>query len=611
MGTVLGSGGHWEEREPGMITRRDFLKGSSLAMAGLAAAGLPGRFARADGAGHDGPPNVLLIMTDDQGYGDIGAHGHPHLMTPVMDGLREESVRLEQFHAIDPTCSPTRAGLMTGRYSSRVGVWHTVMGRYMLREDEVTIADVFHDAGYRTAIFGKWHLGDTYPYAPRFRGFEHSVVHWGGGVGQAPDYWGNNYFEDHYHKNGEWKPFQGYCTDVFFNEALRFIEQHRDEPFFVYLPTNAAHQTHSNVPQRYADRYGDVDAPDRLKRFWGMISNLDDNLGVLLDRLDRWGLADNTIVVFMTDDGTTMPAGAWGDDPPEDWAEQYNAGLRGTKGSHYDGGHRVPCFIRYPNGGIEGGRDITRLAANIDLMPTLLELCGLSAPEDVAFDGDSLVPLLKGEGEDWPDRTLCLHNQRVLDPIKGRNWTVMTDRWRLVDGDELYDIQADRGQQDNIIDEHPEVAERLREAYEQWWEDISERFDESTRLYVGSEHENPVALSSHDWLLEGTQNIPWHQNSVRNRMESSGPWALRAVREGRYAFVLRERPAVAEYPLEAEEARLKVGEHDITAEVEPGATEVRFEVELPEGDTTLQTWLIEDGEAVRGAYYVDVHYLDG
>ena len=590
--------GDWVEKEPGMITRRDFLKGSSIAMGALAASGLRAPLTRAEGARQDAPPNVLLIMTDDMGYKDIGAHGHPHLMTPVMDGLREESVRLEQFHAIDPTCSPTRAALMTGRYSSRVGVWHTVMGRYMLREDEVTMADVFRGAGYRTAIFGKWHLGDTYPYAPRFRGFEHSVVHWGGGVGQAPDYWGNNYFEDHYHKNGEWKPFQGYCTDVFFDEALRFIEQHRDEPFFVYLPTNAAHQTHSNVPQRYADRYEDVDAPDRLKRFWGMISNLDDNLGVMLDRLDRWGLSDNTILVFMTDDGTTM-------------GEEFNAGLRGTKGSHYDGGHRVPCFVRYPNGGIEGGRDVTRLTANIDLMPTLLELCGVSAPMDLAFDGASLAPLLTGEAVDWPDRTLCLHNQRVLDPIKGRNWAVMTDRWRLVDGAELHDIQADPGQQNNIIDDHPDVAGRLREAYDRWWEDISEHFGETTRFYVGSEHENPVALCAHDWLTDGTHNIPWHQNNIRNRMESNGPWALRAVRSGRYAFVLRERPAVAEYPLEAEQARLEVGDHNVTAEVEPGATEVRFEVELPAGDTMLQTWLIEDGEAARGAYYVDVHYLDG
>ncbi len=560
----------------------------------------------------DRPPNVILIMTDDQGYGDIAAHGHPHLKTPHMDRLYEQSVRLDQFH-VDPTCSPTRSALMTGRYSGRVGVWHTVMGRYMLREDETTIAEVFRDAGYRTGAFGKWHLGDNYPYGAKWRGFDDAIVHFGGGVGQTPDFWGNDYFEDHYFDNGRWLPFQGYCTDVWFREALRFIRESREEPFFLYLPTNAAHQTRPHVPQRYRERYADLDVPDQVKVFWGMISNIDDNLGVLLDRLERWGLAENTILIFMGDNGTTMHPHWWRDaDRPGDWAERYNAGMRGTKGSHYDGGHRVFCFVRYPRGGIGGGRDVEAITAHIDLMPTLLELCGIAAPAGVRFDGDSLVPLLEDRGAeaDWPDRTLMLHNQRVLHPIKWRNTSVMTDRWRFVDNRELYDIRADPGQRQNVIDDHPEVVRRLRADYEGWWAEISPRFDEITPLYIGTEQQEHVRLSAHDWMIEPTGDIPWNQPHVRNRMETNGPWQVRVAREGRYEFVLRERPGVAEFVLTAGEARLRIGDAvDQTRDVPEGATGVRFEVDLPAGDTEVKTWFIEEGDPVRGAYYLDVTRL--
>jgi arylsulfatase A-like enzyme len=555
-------------------------------------------------------PNVILIMTDDQGYGDIAAHGHPHLMTPNMDRLWKTSVRLAQFH-VDPTCSPTRSALMTGRYSGRVGVWHTVMGRNMLREDETTIAEVFRAAGYRTGIYGKWHLGDTYPYAARFRGFDDAVVHYAGGVGQSPDYWDNDYFEDHYNDNGSWRPFQGYCTDVWFREALRFIRECRDRPFFVYLPTNAAHQTRPHVPERYRALYDDLDVPERLKIFWGMISNIDDNLGVLLDRLAHWGLMENTVLIFMGDNGTTMGPNFWPPHQRDAWAERFNAGMRGAKGSHYDGGHRLFCYIHYPAAGIAGGRDVRPITAHVDIMPTLLELCGLDAPEGVAFDGMSLVPLLKGDGEDWPARTIFLHNQRVLDPIKWRNTSVMTDRWRFVDNRELYDIRRDPGQRRNVIDEHPEVAERLRAEHDRWWDDISRRFDETTPVYIGAEQENPVQLSSHDWMTPDIGQLPWDQIQVRRRPTSNGPWRVRAAREGRYAFVLRERPEVAAFPLTAAEARLRIGDLvDETRPVPPGATGVRFEVELPAGDTEVTTWLIEGDRTSRGAYYVEVHYLD-
>ncbi len=554
-------------------------------------------------------PNVILIMTDDQGYGDIAAHGHPYLITPNMNRLWEKSVRLTQFH-VDPTCSPTRSALMTGRYSGRVGVWHTVMGRNLLREDETTMAEVFQQAGYRTGIFGKWHLGDSYPYGARFRGFDDAIVHYAGGVGQTPDYWGNDYFEDHYNDNGVWRRFQGYCTDVWFGEALRFIRESGDQPFFLYLPTNAAHQTRPHVEARYRALYDDADAPEAAKVFWGMITNIDDNLGVFFERMDSMGLMENTILIFMGDNGTAIGSRHWPEDQQSEWSQRYNTGLRGSKASHYDGGHRIFCYVHYPQGGIVGGRDIEQITAHIDIMPTLLELTGIPAPRNVDFDGTSIVPLLTNQESDWPNRTLFLHNQRVIDPIKWKDTSVMTDRWRLVDNMELYDIKKDRGQQHNVIDDYPDVADLLRSQYDEWWEDISQRFDETTPLYVGTEKQNPVHLNAHDWMTSQVRDIPWNQPHIFERFETNGPWHVRIARPGQYRLILRERPEAANFPLTAVQARLQIGQAvDETKAVVPGETSVTFDVNLPEGDTNIKTWLNEGDGRSRGAYFVEVMYL--
>lgn len=588
------------------LNRRDFSRQTIACASGFL---IPGVFQSSAMSRVGDKPNVILIMTDDQGYGDIASHGHPFLITPNMDRLRDKSVRLENFH-VDPTCSPTRAALLTGRYSGRVGVWHTVMGRNMLREDETTLAEVFRADGYRTGIFGKWHLGDSYPYSARFRGFDDAIVHYAGGVGQTPDYWGNDYFEDRYNDNGAWMRFQGYCTDVWFREALRFIRESRNQPFFLYLPTNAAHQTRPHVPERYKALYDDVDAPDSLKTFWGMITNIDDNLGMLMERLEHWGLMENTILIFMGDNGTTMGPGHWPQEQRADWSERFNAGMRGGKGSHYDGGHRAFSYIHFPAVGIEGGRDVQQITAHIDLMPTLLELCDIAAPDHVEFGGASLVPLLTDANADWPNRTLFLHNQRVLDPIRWKDTAVMTDRWRLVNNSELYDMQQDPGQRNNIIDQHPETANRLRIEYDEWWGDISRRFNETTPLYIGAQQQNPVQLNAHDWMTN--ELPPWNQPHIWERPMTNGPWRVRAVRTGRYAFILRERPKVAAFPLTATEARLRIGDQvDERKAVPHGATGVRFEVDLHAGDEEITTWLYEsDGES-RGAYYVDVYYLEG
>jgi arylsulfatase A-like enzyme len=310
-----------------------------VATLGRVAKGSSGAHSRAS----ERPPNVVLVLTDDQGYGDLACLGNPILRTRNLDALYGQSVRLTDFH-VSPTCSPTRAALMTGRYNNRTGVWHTVMGRSLLRRDEVTMADLFAAAGYRTGIFGKWHLGDNYPFRPQDRGFQEVLCHGGGGIGQTPDFWGNDYFDDTYWHNGVLEKSTGYCTDVWFDAALRFIESNRHRPFFAYVATNAPHSPY-RVAEKYSRLYAGQTVPNA--GFYGMITNIDENVGRLMRTLQRLGLEENTILIFMTDNGTA--AGMQG-------GKGFNAGMRGTKGSEYDGGHRVPCFLHWPAGDLGEAR---------------------------------------------------------------------------------------------------------------------------------------------------------------------------------------------------------------------------------------------------------------
>jgi hypothetical protein len=303
---------------------------------------------------------------------------------------------------------------------------------------------------------------------------------------------------------------------------------------------------------------------------------------------------DHTIVIFVTDNGTS--AGY-----TERTGDGYNAGMRGFKGSEYDGGHRTPCFLRWP-GTLEGGRDIPRLTAHIDLLPTLIDLCGLTKPEKCTFDGRSLRPLLEGK-ENWPDRTLFVHSQRIDHPEKWRKCAVMTDRWRLVNGKELYDMSADPGQRHDVANQHAEVVAELRTAYEQWYADLSKRFDEYCEIIVGSDKENPSRLCCHDWHGE---LAPSAQEMVRRAVKANGFWAIEVARPGTYEITLRQQPAEANFPIEATTARLKVGEQELTKPVPAGASSIAFRVELPVGKTRLQTWFGDKGRDLRGAYYVEV-----
>jgi len=553
----------------------------------------------------DRPPNVILVMTDDQGYGDVAAHGNTMIQTPHLDRLYAQSVRLTNFH-VDPTCSPTRSALMSGRYSTRTGVWHTIMGRSLMDTSEVTIAEMLRAAGYRTGMFGKWHLGDNYPCRPQDQGFEETLYNGGGGVTQTPDYFGNDYFDDTYFRNGVPELCEGYCTDVWFREALGFIEKHKGEPFFVYLPTNAPHGPYL-VAEEYARPYLEKGVPAAMAQFYGMIANIDENMGRLLARLDAWNLAENTILIFMTDNGTAAgvaggrrDAGAW---------RGFNAGMRGQKGSEYDGGHRVPCFIRWPAGGIGGGSDVTALTAHVDILPTLAELCGAERPAGVDLDGASLVPLLKGNAGGWPERTLFVHSQRIEYVEKWRKCAVMTDRWRLVNGQELYDLPQDPGQGNDVADQHPQVVENLRSAYEGWWQSLSPVFDKFVAIGIGSDQENPSHLTCHDWHTENGP-VPWNQGAIRQGPFVNGWWVIDVLRDGRYEITLRRWPSYAPGAIEAVQARLRIGDVEKEQAVAPDAASASFEVTLRRGQQRLQTYLTNDRGRTRGAYFVDIRRLE-
>jgi arylsulfatase A-like enzyme len=530
-------------------------------------------------------------MTDDQGYGDFSCHANPIVKTPNIDALHAESVRLIDFH-VDPSCSPTRAALLTGRYAARTGVWDTSSGRQILRRDEVTMADVFKKNGYRTAIFGKWHLGHNYPYLPENRGFDEALVHYAGGVGRPPDYPGNDYFDDTYFRNGKPEKTRGYCTDVWFREAMRFIADNRKRPFFLYIPTNAPHGPY-RVDEEYSRPYLEKGVPEARARYFGMCTNIDENVGLLREHLRDLGLEENTIFIFLTDNG-----GTGGFDLSKKYhgfvTSGYNAGMRGGKQSMYEGGHRVPCFIRWPAGRIGGrqGRNVEQLTAHFDLFPTIIDLCNLKGAENIRFDGTSLVPLLREKRVRWPERKLVVAVNREEHPPRWRRTAILTERWRLINGQELYDIKADPQQCRDIAANHLNVVARLRQFYEEHWQDVSKRFGEYCRLVIGAPQANPTILCSHS-LLEYSRCI-----------------AVKVVRSGEYEISIVQKRPPEKAPLGSVDARVKIDNVDLRKKVDPGTTAAVFRTRLVAGDAFLNAWLTDKNNDKEGdAKFVVFRYL--
>lgn len=542
------------------------------------------------------PPNVLVVITDDQGYGDLGAHGNPVLKTPHLDAFTKEGVRLKRFH-VSPVCSPTRSSLLTGQWNYRTGVVDTFIGRSMMRPGVPTVADHLSAAGYRTGLFGKWHLGDHAPLRPEDRGFGTTLWHHGGGLAQPSDLPGTTpgkeYFDPVLTKDGKDTPTKGYCTDVFTDAAIEFITAADAKPFFAYVAFNAPHGPYQ-VPDADAAPYRKLDlsaaafpkvgqpwAPDKadvnaVANAYGMIANLDANFGRLMKTLADKKLADNTVVIFLTDNG---PGG-----------ERFNSGLRNRKGTVYDGGVRVPCYVRWP-AKLKAGTAIDTPLAHVDVTPTLLDITGAKAAKEVAFDGVSFLPLLTGEKKALPDRTLVLQWHRGDEPEKFRAFTAIGPRYKLVQAAgtgegknwkpkfELFDIPADEFEQTDLADKRPDEVAKLKKEYEVWFASVTKLGFAPPRIPLGSEKEPTVRLTRQDWR---GPNAGWTPTSI-------GHWAVAPAADGDYELVVRGRQAFDQVKWETTTGKGQANQQG-------GGTEFTLSIPLTTKDETVQLTLSGDGK---------------
>lgn len=463
-------------------------------------------------------PNVLLILTDDQGWGDISSHNNPTLSTPNMDRIAAEGARLDRFY-VSPVCAPTRASLLTGRYHLRSGVNGVTRGLETMRSEEVTLAEILKQNGYATGAFGKWHNGAHYPYHPNGQGFDEFI-------GFCAGHW-NNYFDTPLEHNGQEITSIGYMVDYLTDMAIQFIEANRNQPFFCYVPYNTPHSPFQ-VPDAYFNKYKEKGLDDTLACVYGMCENLDDNIGRLLHTLNAMNIADNTIVIFITDNGPNT--------------DRYNGNMRGRKGSPHEGGSRVPCFIRWPNG-ITAGTTIPHISAHIDMLPTLVELLNVPSPETLPLDGISLAPLLTDPNTDWPDRPIFGH--------WGRSGSVRTPQYRLVvkpSGTELYDMIADPDESNNIAKQQVAVLNRLKSEYEKWYAEVTKNGFDPIPIPIGYDEMPEVILPGHEALLYPeigsgiSYNGPngWANDWITNwtRNSSYAYWPIEVVEEGDYEISL-------------------------------------------------------------------------
>ncbi|MCX7045489.1 MAG: arylsulfatase [Candidatus Sumerlaeota bacterium] len=439
-------------------------------------------------------PNIVLFLADDLGYGDVRCHGNPHVNTPNIDAFAREAVEFGAFH-VSPVCSPTRASLMTGRYNFRTGVADVFGKGCQMDPAEVTVAEALRAAGYATGIFGKWHLGDDEPRSPNAQGFDEALSFPG------PAMKAGQYFNPTLLHNGQPEKHSGYCMDIFTDAAIQFLKQRRSKPFFLYLPANLIHAP-LVVAQDLAAEYDALGLGDSTAKVYGMIRSVDNNFGRLRSALKELGLEDNTLLIFLSDNGPCS-----GSKPVPN---RFMAGLHGLKGTVYENGIRVPCFMRWP-AGFKSPAKVGRLAAHIDLMPTVLEICGAQPPAGVKLDGISLAPLLRNPSADWPDRTLFFQWDSGQAPRRGHAFTALTEKWKLVqpcgmdaqnqkhirdtyaqlcelqgrgqrsiEGSEpryeLYDVSSDPGETKDVAAAHPDIVEKMKKQYEAWFDDVAARW---------------------------------------------------------------------------------------------------------------------------------------
>lgn len=566
------------------------------------------------------PPNVILILTDDQGIGDLGSHGNPWLKTPNIDAFYAKAVRLTDFH-VSPLCTPTRSAIMTGRYPINNGAWATFKGRDALSENTLTMADVFKRNGYQTALFGKWHLGDNYPARPTDCGFDLAIHHLAGGVGELSDYWGNSYFDDVYYVNNEPKQFEGYCTDVWFDETMKFIDKNQDKPFFIYLPTNAPHDP-LIIAEKYAAPYKELEGKEIVSAdLYGMIANIDENFGKLRQFLQDKGLVENTILIFMSDNGSRFGYS-------RDGKLGYNKGYRGIKGDKLEGGHRVPFFIRWPNGRIEGGKDVDVLTAHIDLLPTLAGLCKLSIPKNMLLDGLDLSPLLLRQKKKLAPRTLFIHHRQDWRPPQDIAQTcILNDNWRLLNGNELYDVGKDPRQQNNLAAQFPELVKRLLSQNAAFLETAktNPEYYELPVHIIGNKAQTEIKLTIQHAI--GEDRGIWKCEQVAEGMKNkNNTHALKIEKDGNYIISCRRWPkefpgSILGVPLEnpkerfdyqtikPERVRIQIANQILEKFIGKLDEEVTFKVKLEKGKTLLTNDFIEGNEKY-GVYYTYIRKLE-
>ena len=485
------------------------------------------------------PPNVILIITDDQGYGDLNFNGNPNIITPALDNFAAESVRFNNFY-VSPVCAPTRSSLMTGRYSLRTGVRDTYNGGAIMASSEVTLAEMLKQANFTTGIFGKWHLGDNYPSRPSDQGFDESLIHLAGGMGQVGDftnYFKNDtsYFDPILWHNNEQKPYQGYCSDIFTENAIEFIEKNKNNPFFCYLSFNAPHNP-LQVPDEYYQIYKNIDPTEGIdpnlipnekineqtkentRKVYAMVTNIDDNLKKLFSKVEELGIKENTIVIFMTDNG---PQHA-----------RYVAGMKGRKTSVYNGGIRVPFYFRYPNE-FSGDKEVDQMTAHIDLLPTLSKLCGTRIPEDRKIDGRNFIPSI--EGKIQPERSFFSYWTRKY-PELFNNIALQRGQFKLVgktdydseiENFQLYDTNKDPFEKNNLMAQKKSIGLSLKEEMHQTFLELvnSENLKNPPRIILGSDFENPVYLNRND---AGGQRAVWNQEQAYSF------WKVDINKEGLY-----------------------------------------------------------------------------
>ncbi|SFB88339.1 arylsulfatase [Algibacter lectus] len=554
-------------------------------------------------------PNVILIVTDDQGFGDLGYYGNPHVKTPTIDRFAKESVRFDEF-LVSPVCAPTRAALMTGRYSLRTGVRDTYRGGAIMATNEITIAEMLKAAGYKTGMIGKWHLGDNYPSRPQDQGFDFTLNHLSGGIGQGGD-WPNalqgnrRYFDPILWKNGEMVETKGYCSDVFTDEAIHFVEENKANPFFLYLSFNAPHAP-LQVPDEYYNMYKDIDPSkgfenddrpfpvmdekmkENARKVYAMVSNIDDNLKRLFQNLENIGIKDNTLVIFMTDNGHQH--------------DRYAAGMRGRKSYVYEGGVRVPSFWSLPSQ-FKGNRDIKTPAAHYDVLPTLAELCHAPLPNNRILDGKSLLPLLNNETSNLENRTFARSWVRG-GPEKYTNISIRKNQYKLVGNTEqtadintfeLYNIIKDPYEQDNMVTTHPIEAQSLKNEIDTWFNAmVSEKnFITEQPAIIGTIHENPTVLNINDAVF--TRNKQLNQDVAA--------WKIDVAQAGVYNIKIQ----LFQKNIDHLKLLLKIGDVEINKEIPSLKDGIIYieKVTLEKGSTTLIPFITN-----KKGFYIKPFYTE-